>query len=337
MMANREGIQHRSTYHWENALNEMDTFQYDIQLVRHQNDYFDFNYITQGANSDVVYINNDLKIINHSDSTVENFLPNQLEDNKDRICKTMALAFNPVLLLQQKEWSYAKDTIVKGTIFHDFYLVQMDTTIGEKEIYLERHLFINPATKTPGFFSNRLYHNGSRSQVIHAYFSGYDFQAPNEALAYLPPSNYVSKSSQDKKTEKRIMLKAGDVAPDFELPTLDGQTIKLSDMKGQKVLLDFSMINCGWCGIALDNFNKPGFTFKSNIKPIYLNPVDTKEDMKKYAAIKNIDFPVVPEAKAVGKAYGVSGYPSFFLIDEKGIIEKAFAGFDKETILEFSH
>ena len=35
------------------------------------------------------------------------------------------------------------------------------------------------------------------------------------------------------------MLRQGDAAPDFELATHEGQTLKLSDLRGQHVLLWF--------------------------------------------------------------------------------------------------
>ncbi|AGA80743.1 peroxiredoxin family protein [Echinicola vietnamensis] len=335
MMAARQTIHHTSVYHWENALDEMDTFQYDLQFLKKDNEYFDYDYIAKGAHYDVIYINDEFKIINHRDSTVEVFPPSRLENNIDRIRNTMALAFNPVLLLQQDHWTYLRDTTVDGAVYHDYYEVEMDTVIDGKKIHLQRHLFINPATKTPAFFSNRLYHNGSRSQLINAYFADYDFGDAQEALTYLPPRNYLSISGKDKNQDKRMMLKAGDMAPDFELSTLDGKSFKLSDMRGQKVLLDFSMINCGWCNIALEHFTRQDFRFRPDIKPIYINPVDPEEDVKKYQSLKNIPFPIIAGAETVGKAYGVSGYPSFFLIDEKGIIEKAFAGYDRALVMEW--
>ncbi|GGF40122.1 peroxiredoxin family protein [Echinicola rosea] len=338
MMANRQAISHTTTYHWENALNEMDTFNYSLQLEKYKNEHFDYNYIAKGHQSDIIYIRGNYSRIDHKDSTISLYTAEDLktEAHKDEISSirnTMALAFNPILLLQLDQWSYLKDTTVKGALYHDYFLVKMDTVIDGKEIYLENHLFINPATKNPDFFSNRLYHNGSRSQLINAYFSDYDFHAPDEKLDYLPPANYLSRSGKNKNTEKRIMLKAGDKAPGFELPTLEGKTFTLSDMRGKKVLLDFSMINCGWCAIALEQFTKPEFSFRSNINPIYINPVDSKEDVKKYQSLNNIPFPIIPDAGEIGKAYGVSGYPSFFLIDENGYIEKAFAGYDKSILL----
>jgi thiol-disulfide isomerase/thioredoxin len=39
-------------------------------------------------------------------------------------------------------------------------------------------------------------------------------------------------------------LRTGEIAPDFELPTLTGKTVRLSDFRGQPVLLT---IGASWC------------------------------------------------------------------------------------------
>ncbi|WP_262885485.1 peroxiredoxin family protein [Lunatibacter salilacus] len=40
--------------------------------------------------------------------------------------------------------------------------------------------------------------------------------------------------------------------------------------------------------------------------------------MEKYSSRVDIPFSVLIDANTVGEAYGVSGYPTFYLIDEKG-------------------
>src|SRR5690606_12925176 len=131
------------------------------------------------------------------------------------------------------------------------------------------------------------------------------------------------------------LLKVGTPAPDFELMDVGGKAVKLSDYRGKKVLLAFSMINCGWCKIALEQFAKPDYQFADNIVPLYINPVDSKERMEKYMSKVEIPFPVLLGAKEVGKSYGVYGFPTFYLIDENGKIEEVTQGFTDEGILNW--
>jgi len=101
-------------------------------------------------------------------------------------------------------------------------------------------------------------------------------------------------------------------------------------------LLDFSMINCGWCKIALEEFSKPNFEFAANIIPLYVNPVDPTEKMEKYVSRVTVPFPVLIDAKSVGEAYGVSGFPTFFLIDESGKIENVEVGYSDELMVKLN-
>ena len=58
--------------------------------------------------------------------------------------------------------------------------------------------------------------------------------------------NYAAFSrseSAGKSNEFKTSLRAGEEAPDFELPTLEGERVRLSDFRGKKhVVLEFGSI-----------------------------------------------------------------------------------------------
>ena len=70
--------------------------------------------------------------------------------------------------------------------------------------------------------------------------------AISEAWSVIDTYNYAAFSrseSAGKSDEFKISLRAGEEAPDFELPTPDGERVRLSALRGKKhVLLEFGSI-----------------------------------------------------------------------------------------------
>lgn len=318
---------------WENPeLQEVDTFSMDILLRKNLDVDLGFDYLGEREGSGYNFIEGVLFSISHEDSVVtyypEKNIPMLIQNS-------MYLTNSPIRLLNEGPWSYLGDTAIDGKTYNEFLWIEMDTTIMEKKVLLKNHLFINPSNELPSFYSRRLYHDSRKNQFIDVAYSDYQFFDLGEKLEYNVPAGYLSKQWGQRDPDAAQLLAKGGLAPDFELADENGNPIKLSDFRGKKVLLDFSMINCGWCKIALEQFNKPDYQFSENIVPLYVNPVDPQEKMDKYRSKVSIPFPVLVNAEEVGKAYGVSGYPTFYLIDENGKVEDVVVGFSDEEILKW--
>lgn len=313
---------------WENPLmDEVDTTEMSLELEKFANDLFDYNYIGKREGFELVYQNNLLLQVNHSQKTVE------ILDSPERLnaaSENTFLGFSPIGLFKKEGWFYKSDTTLGNKLYHNFVQIEMDTIIDKKYVLLENHILINPSNAIVDWYERRLYHDGKHQQFIGVSFSNFSFPEKGKMEEYLPPKGYVSKVETEK--EPVLLLESGFQAPDFELLDQNGSTVRLSDFSGKKVLIDFSMIRCGWCKIALDKFNDPDFKLKEDIVMLYINPVDNADDMKKYLVKNTIPFPILLNAAEVGKSYGVTGYPSFFLINESGKIEFSTAGFDDSML-----
>ncbi len=311
------------TMTWENPLmDEVTITKMSLEAEKFANELYDYNYIGKREGYEIVFQNNLLLQVNHSEKTVE------VIDSPERLnsaTENTFLSFSPLGLFNKEGWSFKNDTTIGYKLYYNFVQVEMDTTIDKKYVLLENHIFINPSNAIVDLYERRLYHDGKRQQFIGVSFSDTSFPVQEKMEDYLPPQGYVSKVESEK--EPVLILEAGMQAPNFELLDQNGDTVRLSDFSGKKVLIDFSMIRCGWCKIALDKFNDPDFKLKEGIEVLYVNPVDSAAEMEKYLVKNLIPFPILLNASEVGKSYGVSGYPTFFLISESGKIEYSAAGF----------
>jgi cytochrome c biogenesis protein CcmG, thiol:disulfide interchange protein DsbE len=110
-------------------------------------------------------------------------------------------------------------------------------------------------------------------------------------------------------------------APDFSLPTLDGgDTVRLSNLRGQVVVLNFWASWCQECRVehpalqaAWDRFRDQGVVF------LGVPFQDAPSASKRYAAAMGGDWPLLSDpSSSTALAYGVYGVPETFFIDARG-------------------
>lgn len=133
----------------------------------------------------------------------------------------------------------------------------------------------------------------------------------------------------------------GDIAADFELKNMSGETVKLSDYRGQKVFLNFWASWCPPCKVEMPHMENYYNNYKDsdNIEIVAVN-MTTKErtvgNVRKFVDSYGLTFPVLlDEEGKVEKLYSILGYPTTFIINEEGIVVDAFStSVDEKKITE---
>ena len=129
-------------------------------------------------------------------------------------------------------------------------------------------------------------------------------------------------------TKSTPSMKTGLPAPDFVLNDLDGRPVRLSDLKGKVVLIEFWATWCPPCTMAIPELN--ALQRKYMDRDFVILSISTDEDIstvRSYVEENDVLFPVLFDDKNVNSSYGVYTIPTVVIIDENGIVLKNHMGF----------
>jgi len=128
----------------------------------------------------------------------------------------------------------------------------------------------------------------------------------------------------------------GQIAPDFELPDLDGNPVSLSDFDGQVRLVDFWATWCAPCREEVpmfkdfhEEFGPEGFAL------LAISMDDDGALVQEFVAEHDIPYPNLLGNAEVEQTFGpIVGYPMAFLLDRDGKIVETFVGAKPRKVLE---
>ncbi len=118
-------------------------------------------------------------------------------------------------------------------------------------------------------------------------------------------------------------------APDFTLPSSSGSNVRLSELKGEVILLNFWASWCGPCRVEMPSLNKLHNKYKSiGFKVIGVNVEESNTNAKVFLKENKVSFPILWDKKnKVSKQYHVSAMPTTVLIDRDGKIRYIHKGY----------
>ncbi len=129
----------------------------------------------------------------------------------------------------------------------------------------------------------------------------------------------------------------GNLAPDFQLQNLDGQTASLGDLRGEPVLINFWAT---WCPPCRDEMPYLQQIYEEwSGKGLMLLAIDIGESpalVKEFLDEHNLSMPVLLDTESsVAEKYNIIAIPTTLFIDKDGIIrEKRIGAFSNKKEIE---
>lgn len=150
----------------------------------------------------------------------------------------------------------------------------------------------------------------------------------------------VAEQEMDKQVE--LGNESGTLPHDFELQTLDGEVVKLSDLKGKKVILNFWATWCPPCKAEMPHMQNyyENYAEDDNVEIVAVNLTTKEHGQNIEKKITNfieeyqLSFPIPLDEKGkANKEYRISMIPTTYLINTDGLInQKVIGPLDEERI-----
>lgn len=131
-------------------------------------------------------------------------------------------------------------------------------------------------------------------------------------------------------------LELGASAPDFEVTRFNGETLRLSDLHGQVVVLNFWASWCPPCRREMPSFEQAWLGSRDDgVVFVGLATGDLEADARAFAEHVGVTYPLGLDLDgAVANEYLVRVMPTTYFIDREGLVQRKLSGFVNLGVLK---
>ncbi|MDD2550362.1 MAG: TlpA disulfide reductase family protein [Bacteroidales bacterium] len=152
------------------------------------------------------------------------------------------------------------------------------------------------------------------------------------------PTSNNKKTSKEENRNNELKLNINDTANEFTVQMINGKKIKLSDLKGKVVLVNYWATWCGPCLMEfaefpekiLEPFSDKDFVLLAISVGESKETVEQKmSSLKKYGVNFNVG---IDPTKEIWDKYATGAIPKSFVIDQNGVIKYISIGYSEEDV-----
>lgn len=119
----------------------------------------------------------------------------------------------------------------------------------------------------------------------------------------------------------------GKPAPDIELQNIAGETVRLSDLKGKVVVVNFWATWCSPCVYEMPMFQEMYEEYSSDLEILAVNNQESEDEVLPFIEKMGLTYEILYDLDArVALEYQVLGFPTTFFVDREGLIQALHVG-----------
>ena len=149
---------------------------------------------------------------------------------------------------------------------------------------------------------------------------------PSPTPANSTPTPAPRPVARDGTSARTIDRGSGQPASDFELILFDGQSLRLSDLRGKVVVLNFWASWCPPCRAEMPDFEEMWRELQhQDVVFLGIALSDSEKDARAFADATGVTYPLgMDQTGRIGRDYRVISLPTTFLIDRDGNESRRF-------------
>ncbi|MCA8955958.1 MAG: TlpA family protein disulfide reductase [Planctomycetes bacterium] len=114
--------------------------------------------------------------------------------------------------------------------------------------------------------------------------------------------------------------------PDFEVTTLDNQRLRLSELRGKIVVLNFWFLACVPCIAEIPALNAIVAKYAADEVVFVGLALDDAAALRAFLTKRTFDYRIAPATRSIWNAFGVLAAPTHLVIDTEGALHRKLLG-----------